>query len=220
MSSNTTSDKPLYLYLCISTKPGHATDSRIGCTSDIKQRLSISGTGIKRRKSSTASTDDGTSWKPILIIVIPAQSGISARALAVHWQTNTRKIHRHFLFGIKMARALNLVYFFDDEQLRTNPALVNNLPTQYVAELLSSLNDSSNNTEQSFQYITGQHAYESAVFNGVNFLRTASPPRSRKRRKSASDAVAGLGDNDDGMQSETAVLTTIFRNALEPPPVS
>ena len=91
----------LYLYMMTNRLEGMQTSTKIGCVSDVEQRMSQHNStepvaGAERRVRKAAGH-----WKPLLIIAVPRSSGLSARALANEWSQGTRRIHCRFEYGVE-----------------------------------------------------------------------------------------------------------------------
>ena len=109
--------------------PGVQTSTKIGCVSDIDARMAIHNSAVPVVGSERRARKAAGHWKPLLVIVVPSSSGLSARALADEWASGTRRIHCRFEYGIeRIARHYGLPYMVDTDELVCDERITKALP--------------------------------------------------------------------------------------------
>ena len=189
-------------------KEGVQTTSQIGCVSDVEERTRIHNSKVPTPGSERRARQAAGWWKALLIIVVPASSGLSAGALARLWKTCKRKIHCRFQFGIEsIARHYGLPYFIDVDELRSDARIAGVIPAfvrSVIAEVAggasapptprSSLNglceggdDDTLLKRVADLIVSPSFSVATCEFDGVSFAKKDRPrDRYRKRKLSSS----------------------------------
>ena len=124
---------PLYIYLAINRGADDRMTTKIGCVSDIEERLALLNATSPSPGSERRSRHVPGNWHMLLAIIVPET--LSARALAKQWARDKRKPHCRFQYGIEcIAWHFRLPYLIDFVELRADTALVSEIP-DFVARL-------------------------------------------------------------------------------------
>ena len=221
-NNNTNMTSPvLYLYLITNRKEGVQTSTKIGCVSDIEDRVQRYNSTIPIPGSERRTRQAAGYWKPLLVIVVPAASKLSGRALAIAWAGGSRRIHCRFQYGIEqIARHYGLEYFIDTDELQADERIVKELP-DLVKELVDSAVHNNRDyiskvanlvMSPTYRPLTTKHS------NGLSFAK-ADKPRIRYIRKraqkneNAADAAAN-SNLPKRQRVTTKELDSIMKKAL------
>lgn len=122
---------PLYLYLAINR--GKTVTTKIGCTSDVTERLALLNALTTAPGRERRSRHEPGKWAMLLVIVVPRV--LSAGAIKLQWARDKRKPHCRFVYGIKhVAWHYGLPYFINFAELHASTALCAAIP-ELVARL-------------------------------------------------------------------------------------
>ena len=201
-------EPPLYLYLLTNRKSDVQTTTQIGCVSDVDERMSIHNSKVPVPGSERRARQAAGYWKPLLVIVVPRASGLSARALAEQWKSRARKIHCRFQFGIEnIAWHYKLPYFVNVDELRTDARITRIIPS-FVRTILSAVVSSERATEDVLRgvanAVTSPHFQAANMqFNGLSFARV-DRPRERYRKRKPGSATSRSAANSRRRNSRVA----------------
>jgi len=171
----------LYVYLAVCCRPTgrHATANKIGCASDVVERLAALVAG------------GNDAWRMVLVIAVPAS--LSAGALARHWAGRVRKTHCLFKYGIDLARHFRLPYFIDATELAdavAEPPNIDFVSTVVAEQTATPPPDAETLAAVARALGDGTFATPTAEYERLSFARTARPRiRYRKPRPAPAPAV-------------------------------
>jgi len=169
----------MYLYLATNYKSGTHITTKIGCASDITERLTLlnsltNGPGTERRARHVPGY-----WRMLLVICVPRE--LSARAIACQWAHDARKVHCRFRYGVEsIAQHYRLPYLVNVDELRADTPLTRTIPA-FVASVLTSIVPS---TADAMTALTRVNA-TTTRYRTLSFARI-DRPRARYRKRAAS----------------------------------
>ncbi len=167
---------PLYLYMLTNRKPHAATSTQLGCVSNVEERAKIHNSKVPVAGSERRARQAAGWWKIVLVIVVPPSRNLSARALASQWKTSSRKIHRRFEQGVRIARDLDLLFFINTEEVRTDERITAHVP-RLIDEMLRTVDDEYV-VERAARTAHGKSPSSTVAFADFSFVKSGRP---RKR---------------------------------------
>lgn len=187
----------LYLYMLTSKKPGAQVVTYIGCGSDVMARLDMlnggggAGDADPPAPAATAASSNldrrlrvsAGHWRAVLVLVVPPQLGLSARALAEQWKSKSRKIHCRFVYGVSIARTYGLPIMIDGAELKTDPRIYDKAKS-LVDELAAAATDDGAAVRATANAVLERRRPEGPppTFDGLSFARSDGPRLRYKRR--------------------------------------
>ena len=178
--------QPLYVYLATNHKSNKSMTTKVGCASDVVERLRLLNAPSPAPGSERRARHAPGQWRMLLVIVVPAT--LSARAIADQWARDARKAHCRFQYGVEsIAHHYQLPYFVNFEELDENeeisssiPELVTSLKTERVDDETTLVRSLAESLAANDLGVATTH------FKNMSFA-TTDEPRRRYRKRSSED---------------------------------
>lgn len=193
----------MYLYLATNYKSGTHITTKIGCASDIAERLTLlnsltNGPGTERRARHAPGY-----WRMLLVIYVPRE--LSARAIACQWAHDARKVHCRFRYGVEsIAQHYRLPYLVNTAELRADTPLTRTIPA-FVASVLAAVVPSTADGVRALTRVSAARTH----YKTLSFARL-DRPRARYRKRAASQRDA----HERAHVATPAALDALLRDAL------
>lgn len=164
---------PLYVYLAVNRGSDDHMTTKIGCTSDVKERLTLLNAPAPSPGSERRSRHAPGQWHMLLVIVVPRT--LSSRAIAQQWARDKRKPHCRFQYGIEnVAWHYKLPYFIDFDELRADTCLVEAIP-QFIEKLRQHIVQPSQIQEVAQALVADTYPVATTKFESLSFARIDRP---------------------------------------------
>jgi len=173
-------------------KPESHSAAQIGCCSDVSARLALYNSDSPVPGSDRRTRQAAGHWNALVVVKVPPERGLSARALSEQWKVKSRKIHCRFSYGALLAESLQLPWYVNVDELKKDDRICEK--EKKLVQKVCAKVDRANGSGEARESVAGCREVEAAQgadggggtsvssFDGVSFAKK-DKPRARYRKK-------------------------------------